>query len=101
MAEGIVHVVAKFLAKPGQEAALKDTLLGLIAPTQKDPGYLAYDLYVSAQRPGEFVLVEAWASKELLASHLDTPHLNGFKAKAPELLAAPMDVKLFSEQPGF
>jgi quinol monooxygenase YgiN len=101
MAEGIVHVVAKFLAKPGQEAALKDTLMGLVAPTQKDPGYIAYDLYASTQRPGEFVLVEAWASKELLVSHLDTPHLNGFKAKAPELLAAPMEVKLFSELPGF
>lgn len=101
MADGIVNVVAKFVAKPGQEAALKADLTALIAPTQKDPGYLAYDLYESTQRPGEFVLVEAWSSKELLAAHLDTPHLNGFKAKAPALLAAPMEVKLFSELPGF
>jgi quinol monooxygenase YgiN len=101
MAEGIVNVVAKFVAKKGQEDVLKTVLTGLIAPTRKDPGYLAYDLYESTQRPGEFVLVEAWASKELLAEHLDTPHLNGFKAKAPELLAVPMEVKLFSEMPGF
>ena len=101
MAQGIVHVVAKFVAKSGQEAVLKAALIGLIAPTQKDPGYIAYDLYESAQRPGEFVLVEAWESKELLAAHLDTPHLNGFKASAPDLLAAPMAVKLFSELPGF
>ena len=40
-------------------------------------------------------------NKELLASHLDTPHLNGFKAKAPELLCEPMSVKLFAEMPGF
>lgn len=101
MAEGIINVVAKFVAKPGQEAALKAGLTGLIAPTQKDPGYIAYDLYESTQRPGEFVLVEAWESKQLLAAHLDTPHLNGFKAKTPELLAEPMIVKLFSELPGF
>ena len=101
MAEGIVNVVAKFLAKPGQEATLKEALIGLIAPTQKDPGYIAYDLYESVTRPGEFVLVEAWASRELLASHLQTPHLTGFAAKAPGLLTEPMSVKLFSELPGF
>jgi len=101
MAEGIVNVVARFVAKPGLEATLRAALTDLVAPTRKDPGYIAYDLYESTQRPGEFVLVEAWASKDLLASHLDTPHLNGFKAKAPELLAEPMSVKLFSELPGF
>lgn len=101
MAEGIVNVVAKFVAKPGQEQTLKAALTALIAPTQKDPGYIAYDLYESTQRPGEFVLVEAWESKDLLAKHLDTPHLNGFKAKAPELLASPMEVKLFADMPGF
>ena len=101
MADGIVNVVAKFVAKPGKEAELKTALTALVAPTQKDPGYIAYDLYEAAARPGEFVLVEAWQSKELLASHLDTPHLNGFKAKAPELLSEPMSVKLFAEMPGF
>ncbi len=93
--------MAKFVAKPGQEAVLKTALTALVAPTQKDPGYIAYDLYESTARPGEFVLVEAWESRELLASHLDTPHLNDFKAKAPGLLAAPMSVKLFAELPGF
>jgi quinol monooxygenase YgiN len=101
MAEGIINVVATFVAKKGQEAALKAGLTDLIAPTRKDPGYIAYDLYESTQRPGEFVLVEAWASRELLAKHLDTPHLNAFKARTPELLAKPLDLKLFSELPGF
>ena len=101
MAEGTINVVAKFVAKPGSEAALKTALTALVAPTQKDPGYIAYDLYESTARPGEFVLVEAWASRQLLAEHLDTPHLNDLKAKAPGLLAEPMSVKLFSELPGF
>lgn len=101
MADATVHVVAKFVAKPGQEAALKTAITALIAPTQKDPGYLAYDLYESTQRPGEFVLVEAWETKALLAAHLDTPHLNGFKAAAPGLLDKPMSVTLFNEIPGF
>ncbi|WP_300163637.1 putative quinol monooxygenase [Solidesulfovibrio sp.] len=101
MADGIVNVVARFVAKPGKEAELKAGLMALVAPTQKDPGYIAYDLYESTARPGEFVLVEAWQSRELLASHLDTPHLNGFKAKTPSLLAEPMSVKLFAELPGF
>lgn len=101
MADGTIHVLATCVAKPGQAAALKAALTALVAPTQKDPGYLAYDLYESTARPGEFVLVEAWASRELLASHLQTPHLTDFQAKAPALLVAPMSVKLFAELPGF
>lgn len=101
MADATVHVVAKFVAKPGQEAALKTAITALIAPTRKDPGYIAYDLYESTQRPGEFVLVEEWETKDLLAAHLDTPHLNGFKAAAPDLLAKPLSVQLFAEMPGF
>jgi quinol monooxygenase YgiN len=100
MAEPTVHVVAKFVAKPGKEAALETAITALIAPTRKDPGYLAYDLYKSTERPGEFVLVEEWESRELLAAHLDTPHLNGFKAAAPDLLAEPLSVRLFAEAPG-
>ncbi len=99
MAEGKVNVVAKFVAKPGQEAAVKAALTALVAPTRQDPGYIAYDLYESVERPGEFVLVEAWESRELLAKHLDTPHLNDFKAKAPGLLAQPMEVRLLSDAP--
>lgn len=101
MAAGTVHVVAKFVAKPGQEASLKTAITALIAPTRKDPGYIAYDLYESTERPGEFVLVEEWETKDLLAAHLDTPHLNGFKAAAPDLLAVPLSVQLFAEMPGF
>lgn len=100
MAEGIIHVVAKFVAKPGNEAVLAAALGDLVAPTRKDPGYIAYDLYASTEHPGEFVLVEAWESRRLLAEHLDTPHLNGFKDKAAGLLAEPMSVRLFSELPG-
>ena len=100
MAESLVHVVARFQAKPGKEAALKAGLTALVAPTRKDPGYIAYDLFESVESPGSFVLVEAWESRELLAAHLDTPHLNGFKAAAPDLLAEPMSVELYAEAPG-
>ena len=100
MADSLVHVIARFKAKPGKEAALKAGLTALVAPTQKDPGYIAYDLFESVESPGSFVLVEAWESRELLAAHLDTPHLNGFKAAAPDLLAEPMSVKLYAEAPG-
>ncbi len=100
MDEGTVNVVAKFVAKEGREAELKAALTGLVAPTRKDPGYLAYDLYASTERPGEFVLVEAWESKTLLEAHLATPHLKEFLAAGPELLAQPGEIKLFAELPG-
>jgi quinol monooxygenase YgiN len=100
MAEDTVTVVARFVAKEGQEAALKVALTNCLAPSRQDAGCLAYSLYASVERPGEFVMVEAWAGRDLLEKHLQTPHLQGLVAKAPELLAEPLSVKLLSELPG-
>lgn len=99
MAENSVTVVAKFLAKTGQEAPLKAVLTACIAPSRKDAGSLSYDLYESVQQPGQFVMLEHWANKDFLAQHLETPHLKELVAKSTDLLTEPMDIKLFASLP--
>jgi quinol monooxygenase YgiN len=38
---------------------------------------------------------ENWESKADLDNHLETPHLNAFKAKADDILAEPIKIELF------
>jgi len=99
MADTTVTVIAKFLAKKGQETALKAALTACIAPSRNDPGSLSYDLYESVQQPGQFAMLEHWATKDALSRHLETPHLKALVAASASLLVEPMDVKLFAALP--
>lgn len=79
-------VVATIVAKPGREAETEAVLLGLIAPSRQDPGHIGYDLHRDLGDPRTFLFYETWESKAALDAHLETPHLNAFKARVPELV---------------
>lgn len=83
-----VVVVSINTAKPGQEAQLEAAMRALIEPTRNDPGFIQYDLHRDLDDPSTFVFVERWISRELLDQHLKTPHIQAFRAKAGDLLAA-------------
>lgn len=89
MPEPLLSVVAEIHARPGKEDALREALLGLIAPTRTEEGCVQYDLHESTDTPGQFVFYENWTSREHLDRHLASPHLEAMKARFDELLAAP------------
>jgi quinol monooxygenase YgiN len=82
-------VVAIMKAQPGKEAALKQELVALIAPTCKESGCINYHLHQDIEDPAKFVFHENWTSKAHLDAHLNSPHLQAFKSKANDLLAEP------------
>jgi quinol monooxygenase YgiN len=90
MAQPLLTIFAEMYAKPGKEAALREALLGLIAPTKKEAGYVQYDLHVDNDDPTHFLFYENWTSRALLDAHLAAPHLQAFIARQDELLAAPL-----------
>lgn len=94
-AAGQVTVVARCRAKKGLEAKVREEILALVAPTRSEAGCLNYDLHVSSDDPGLFMLYENWTSKAALDQHLATPYLERFKALAPGLLSEPIDIALF------
>lgn len=94
---GKVTVIAFHRAQPGKEDALREALLALCGPTRAEKGCINYDLHVSADDPGLLVFHENWESKDDLDTHLASPHIDGFRAIAPDLLAEPPDITLWSE----
>lgn len=61
--------------KPGTEDQVKQELLRLTPETRAEPGNLAYDLYRSVDRPGEFMRLEVWRNPEALELHKASPYL--------------------------
>jgi len=78
--EGVI-VVATVKAKPGQEEAVKESLLSLVEPTRKEPGCICYNLHQAKDDKTQFMFYEQWASKAALDAHGKTPHLSALGEK--------------------
>lgn len=83
-----INVVATFQARPGKEAALREALLSLVAPTRKEPGCISYDAHQSSEDPAKFLFYETWQSKEALGAHMQTPHIQKLLPRVDELCTA-------------
>jgi quinol monooxygenase YgiN len=90
-------VVARIKAKPGQEAVLRQELLGLLPITRQEPGCLNYDLHEAVDQPGHFLFHENWTSKQHLDEHLGRPHVQALLAKADALFAEPPQIMLWEK----
>lgn len=81
-----ITVLAVFVAKPGEEAALKTLLQGIVGPTLKEDGALQYDLHQDTKESRRFVFYERWASAAALDTHGETPHIKHLKEALPALI---------------
>jgi quinol monooxygenase YgiN len=82
--DGTVGVVARFAIKVEEvEAFIALAQREMVAPTQKEPGCIRYELWQDRQEPTRFAMVEEWESEEALATHLSQP---GLQAALRQLL---------------
>ena len=79
--KGAIILTAIVKAKPGQEEAVKEVLLGMVEPTRKEPGCLCYNLHQSKSDKTQFLFYEQWASKEAIDAHGKTPHMKALGGK--------------------
>lgn len=67
-------VVAKIIAKKGQEAFVKSELLKLIDPTLAEKGCINYDFHEDNKNPAVFLFYENWESYKLWQQHMNSEH---------------------------
>lgn len=79
-------IVAKITAKPEAEARLEAELRKLIPPTLAEDGCVQYDLHHSLEDPRVFLFFENWAGKPQWETHMNTDHLQAFRATADDLV---------------
>ena len=90
-----VHVLARFVAKPGKEDALKAVLTTAMSPTRRELGCYQYDLLVNAAEPREFCFVERWEDDRSLDDHLATRHTKQMLGDVEELVESPPDIRRY------
>ena len=91
-----IHVVAKFVAKPGKEDALKAVLVGLVPPTRRELACYQYDLLVNAAAPREFCFLERWDGDRAFDQHLESAHVKKALADMESLVDAQPDIRRFT-----
>lgn len=82
-----VTVVARFLAKDGQEARVEETLRAMVAPTRAEEACISYDLYRSRDQSAVFYMLENWRSREGLAAHMGMPYFAAMDTALTDTLA--------------
>lgn len=79
---GKISVVAELRAKSGHEDEMRTALEALVAPSQKEPGCLKYNVFESKYYTGDFFTYEEWETEAALDKHLEIARdkLNAAKA---------------------
>ncbi len=90
-----VHVLARFVAKPGKADALKAVLTAAMSPTRRELGCYQYDLLVNAADPHEYCFVERWEHDKALDDHLATAHAKQMLADVEDLVDVPPDIRRY------
>ena len=90
-----VHVVARFLAKPGKEDEVRDLLMALIAPSRRELGCYQYDLLRNTGDPRDFCFVERWENDQAVDQHSATAHVKTAVAQVERLVEVPPDVRRY------
>lgn len=89
----IIHLAATLVAKPGQEAALRAALTGILAEVRAEEGCLRYDLHRDRDNPARFVMLEAWAGAAALEAHGKAAAFTGLAQRFDELLVSSPDLR--------
>jgi quinol monooxygenase YgiN len=84
-------LVAELHGLAGRERELRALLDELAAGARQEPGCVSF-LVLTAEEPGEFVLLSGWADEAALSAHYSTPHYRRYREQVGSLLARPSDV---------
>jgi quinol monooxygenase YgiN len=86
-----VRVIARSVARKGQENQVRELLRGMLGPTRAESGCKLYDIYESNTK-GRFYFYEIWESQAALDRHAASPHYKRLEQTIGELIQEPFEV---------
>jgi quinol monooxygenase YgiN len=91
--DGAYSVVAEVRAKPGQERALRDATLPLVALVRSDPKNLVYFFQEDREAPGRFIFYEVFATRADFEAHNAMPYVQQWFSRLPDLAEGGVTVR--------
>ena len=72
----------------------------MLAASRAEPGCLRYSYAVDVLDEGLVHVVEAWADRDALAAHFQTPHMAEWRAEFAALGISDRDLRLYETDEG-
>jgi quinol monooxygenase YgiN len=89
-----LFLFARFHARPGKDAALREAIQTVEAPTRLEPGCLGDQAFQSVRVQGEFYVHSRWRDKAAFELHASLPHTQRFISSVAALIDHPLSVSL-------
>jgi quinol monooxygenase YgiN len=87
-----VFIFARFHARPGNEGAVAEALLDVLAPSREEPGCLSIHAFRSMRDPQLFYIHSRWKDEAAFDRHAGLPHTLRFLERVAPLIDRPLDV---------
>ncbi|HEU4649954.1 MAG TPA: putative quinol monooxygenase [Croceibacterium sp.] len=81
----MIAVLGSFRFPPEALEQARPLMRAVIAATREEPGCRAYAYAEDVAEPGLFRVVEQWDSREALAAHFATPHMQAWSEQRAAL----------------
>ena len=85
-------IIARFHAREGKAEAVAAAIRQVGAPTQAEPGCLAYAAYRGVRDPALFHVHSRWTDEAAFEAHARLPHTIRFLETVQPLIDHPLDV---------
>jgi quinol monooxygenase YgiN len=82
---------ARFHARPGNERAVADALIDVLAPSREEPGCLSIDAFRSIHDPRLFSIHSSWKNEAAFEIHASLSHTVRFIQRVESLIDHPLD----------
>ena len=86
-----MFLFARFHARAGQEGALAQALLDVLAPSREEPGCLAIHAFRSTRDPLLFYIHSRWKDEAAFEEHVRLPRMIRFVERLESLIDHPFD----------
>ena len=90
--EMALFIFARFHAHPGNEGAVAEVLLDVLAPSREEPGCLSIHAFRSTRDPRLFYIHSRWKDEAAFEHHAGLPHTLRFVERLEPLIDHPLDV---------
>ncbi len=93
-----IVLIAKFIAKTGEENNVREALLSLVNPTRKEKGCILYNFHIETDNNNSFIFYEIWENKESFDLHSQINHFKNVMNEIKDLLDKPIEVIFLNKQ---
>lgn len=92
----MIHILAYITAKPGQRDALLAEFRAILPAVHAEAGCIEYGPVIDDPEfggfqtkvgPDTFVVIEKWASADMLRAHIAAPHMQDYAARSKDMIA--------------